>query len=113
MIKRLALKFLNLYFTNKFIRFIVFIFEGLISAFNLIFHMSLIYFVYNYDVLSSSVKVLWLFCYVGAWASLYFSLDRTLIPKFIDRLYIWCNYGDIHNLIKNFSIVPKLSDDEE
>lgn len=113
MFKRLALKFLNLYFTNKFVRFFVFILEGLISAFNLIFHMSLIYFVYNYDFLSSPVKVLWLFCYVGVWASLYFSFDRTLIHKFIDRLYIWANYGDIHNLIKNYSIVPKDSEDDE
>lgn len=112
MFKRLALKFLNLYFTNKFVRFFVSISEGLISAYNIIFHLSLIYFVYNYDVISSSVKVIWLFCFVGAWASLYFSFDRTLYPKFINRLYIWANYGDVNNLIKNYSIVPKDSEDE-
>lgn len=110
--KRLALKFLNLYFTNMFVRFFVYFLEGLISVFNIMFHLSVIYFVYNYDVISSSVKVIWLFCLVGACASLYFSFDRTLYPKFINRLYIWANYGDVDNLIKNFSIVPKDSEDE-
>lgn len=91
MLKRLALKFLNLYFSNKFVRFFVSISEGLISAFNIIFHLSLIYFVYNYDFISSSVKVIWLFCFVGAWLHFIFLLTEHCIQNLLTA----CIYGQI------------------
>ena len=110
MFKRLALKILNLCSTNKNFDSFVRVLESLFISINIFFHISLIAF--SVRLFGDCSLLTFLFFFLGIFLSYIFSL-RLLVPQWINRLYIFANYGDLDNLIKNFSIVPKDSDYEE
>lgn len=110
MFKRLALKILNLYSTNKNFNAFVRVLESLFIAINIFFHISLIAFCSR--LFGDCSLVTFLFFFLGIFLSYIFCLRHLLVPQWINRLYIFANYGNVNNLIKNYSIVPKDSEDE-